>query len=146
MKVYCIEEFPDELRKLKKKKSYRDVEKRLAEYFFPRPDVTVKEVAKGSIVNHDPDVPFFKKRLRGSGGYRVLFIGLVVNDIIFLTTIYPKTGDKGKGDLETDERLILQEKTRKAMEQKKGLIVQCGADGKSLEFEKRKKPTKVKKA
>ena len=62
MKLFCLEDFKVEFEKLKSKRSYKEVEKEIINYFF---DKTVEDLQSGTRLNHSIDSPYIKKRLGG---------------------------------------------------------------------------------
>ncbi|RFS16082.1 hypothetical protein [Emticicia sp. C21] len=99
MDIYCIEEFKNEYERLIRKKSYKELEKEIIEHFLlgdPQSIIT------GKRLNNSADRPYIKKRLDGSGGYRVYFYAVIYNECIYLMFVHPKTGSLG-GENITDE-------------------------------------------
>jgi hypothetical protein len=96
MKLYCLEDFKDEVEKLSKKNSYSSLPEDIIEYFFGKDS---SELANGIRINKHPAPPFIKKRLNGSGGFRVYFLLVVKNDCVYLTYVHAKTGSEGSENL-----------------------------------------------
>ena len=96
MDVYCISEFKDQFDKLKKKKSYHTLEKEIIDYFF---DKETEELRTGTNLNQSNTTPYIKKRICGSGGYRVYYLLVIIKDNVYLAYVHPKTGSLGESNL-----------------------------------------------
>lgn len=96
MKILCLEDFKFEFEKLKNKKTYRDLEGTVIDYFFDKP---IDRMMSGVRLNNSNDVPYIKKRLSGSGGYRLYFLLLVKDERLVLMFIHPKTGSMGSSNI-----------------------------------------------
>ncbi len=71
MKLFCIDEFKIEFDKLKSKKAYNTIESDIIDYFFGK---SIEDLNNGDLLNASKINPFWKKRLRGRGGFRVYFM------------------------------------------------------------------------
>ena len=87
MTIYCIESFKNALEKLSKKKPYKSLEQEIISYFFNKP---VAELISGTRLNNSNTEPYIKKRLDGSGGFRLYFLILIKNDNLYLMFVHPK--------------------------------------------------------
>lgn len=96
MKILCLEDFKFESEKIKNKKTYRDLEGTVRAYFFNKP---IDRMMSGVRLNNSNDVPYIKKRLSGSGGYRLYFLLLVKDERLVLMFIHPKTGSMGSSNI-----------------------------------------------
>lgn len=104
MTIFCLEEFKVAFGKLKNKKSYNSIEQDIIDYFF---DKSVEELSSGTRLNLNNQAPYIKKRLNGSGGFRVYFLLIIKDEKLYLMFVHPKTGtlgsenitDKSKADL-----------------------------------------------
>jgi hypothetical protein len=76
MTILCIEDFKVEFEKLKKKNSYSSIEEDIIEYFF---DKEKQQLTSGTRLNNSDDTPYIKKRLNGSGGFRIYFLLIIKN-------------------------------------------------------------------
>lgn len=76
MTILCIEDFKVQFEKLKKKNSYSSIEKDIIECFF---DKEIQQVSSGTRLNISDDIPYIKKRLNGSGGFRIYFLLVIKN-------------------------------------------------------------------
>lgn len=112
MKLYCLEDFKNEVESLKKNNSYSSLPKDIVEYFFGK---EISELESGRRLNRHPAPPFIKKRLEGKGGYRVYFLLLVKNDAVYLTYVHAKTGSEGSENLEDGIAFSLLRKTLDAI-------------------------------
>ena len=100
MRIFCLDDFKVEFEKLISKKSYRDLQRELINYFF---DKSVEDLKSGTRLNNDDEIPYIKKRLRGSGGYRCYFLLIIIKDeCLYLIFVHPKTGPSGSSNI-TDE-------------------------------------------
>ena len=72
MTILCLEGFKAAYEKLMSKKSYRSLEKEIIDYFFN----TDIDLTAGTRLNGSSENPFIKKRLGGSGKFRIYFISL----------------------------------------------------------------------
>lgn len=100
MDIYCIEAFKQEVEKLKKNNSYSNLQKEIIDYFFGK---TIGELSNGRRLNGHAQDPYIKKRLEGSGGYRVYYLLVIVKENLYLIHTHPKTGKRGKDDISPEE-------------------------------------------
>jgi hypothetical protein len=87
MQIYCIDDFLVQFEKLKKKKPYKTLEKDLLEYFFNK---NMGELLDGIRLNNNNETPYIKKRLNGSGGYRMYYLVIIKNNCLYLMFVHPK--------------------------------------------------------
>lgn len=99
MKVFCTSRFKTEMDGLKGKKQYKEVEEDTIDYFLNK---TIDEVSSGTRLNNSETTPYIKKRLEGSGGFRVYYLLIIKDDNAYLMFIHPKTGSMGGSNI-TDE-------------------------------------------
>ena len=99
MHVFCLADFKEAVGKLAKSKAYATIEQTIIEHFCGK---TVEQVRNGTILNNSDTVPYIKKRLEGSGGFRAYFLLLIKNDCLYLMYIHPKRGPEGSENI-TDE-------------------------------------------
>lgn len=107
MKIFCLEDFKVEFEKLGAKKSYRDLEKEIINYFFENP---AEELQSGVRLNNSDQVPYIKKRLSGRGGYRCYFLLVLKNDCLYLMFVHPKTGASGSSNITDKSKAYLYKK------------------------------------
>ena len=107
MKIFCLEDFKVQFEKLRKKNSYSTVEADIIEYFFNK---EIKELISGTRLNNSDDTPYIKKRLNGSGGFRIYFLLVVKDDIIYLMFLHPKTGSLGYENISDESKALLYKK------------------------------------
>ncbi len=106
MTIYCIEQFKVEFENLKSKKPYRSLEKEIIDYFF---DKTVSELSSGIRLNNSTITPYIKKRLNGSGGFRVYYLLIINKENVYLMYVHPKTGPSGSENiLDSSKSRIIQ--------------------------------------
>src|SRR5882757_11254341 len=104
MTILCIEDFKVEFEKLKKKNSYSSIEKDIVDYFFDR---EIQELKSGARLNNSDDIPYIKKRLNGSGGFRTYYLLVIKNEIVYLMFVHPKTGSMGYDNITDDSKALL---------------------------------------
>lgn len=107
MKIFCLEDFKDEIEKLKKKNSYSSIEKDILEYFFNK---EIESLKSGTRLNNSDDTPYIKKRLSGSGGFRVYFLLVVKKESAYLMFVHPKTGSAGFENITDESKALLYKK------------------------------------
>jgi hypothetical protein len=93
MAVRCTETFYKEINKLKKNNSYRSIETDIFDYLFNSSIDTIK--MGSSRLNGSNESPFIKKRIDGSGGYRLYLLVQINKEDILLSFLHPKTGSLG---------------------------------------------------
>ena len=113
MKIFCLEDFKVEFEKLSSKKSYRDIEKEIIDYFF---DKSIGELESGVRLNNSDDTPYIKKRLKGRGGYRCYFLLILKKDSLYLMFVHPKTGTSGSSNITDESKTYLYKKVYKSIE------------------------------
>lgn len=108
MNIFCLEEFKIAFEKMKSKKSYKSIEKDIIDYFF---DKSVEELSSGTRLNNNNEIPYIKKRLNGSGGFRVYFLLIIKDEKLYLMFIHPKTGTLGSENITDESKADLYELT-----------------------------------
>lgn len=104
MHVYCTERFKVEFFKLLAKKQYAALEQDLIDYFFFK---KIEELISGTNLNNSLKTPYLKKRINGSGGYRVYFLVLIKEENIYLIFVHPKTGPYGASNIKDSSKTML---------------------------------------
>jgi hypothetical protein len=107
MTILCLQEFKDEFEKLKKKNSYSSIEKEIIEYFFGKDLLQLKS---GTRLNNSDDIPYIKKRLNGSGGFRTYYLLIIKNETVYLMFVHPKTGSLGYDNITDESKASLYKK------------------------------------
>jgi hypothetical protein len=107
MKILCLEDFKLEFEKLRKKNSYSSIESDIIAYFF---DKEIQELVSGTRLNNSDSTPYIKKRLKGSGGYRVYFLMVIKDETLYLMFLHPKTGSMGYDNITDDSKAMLYKK------------------------------------
>ena len=98
MDIFCTDTFYAEFHKIYKKNSYKDIESEIIKHFF---DKSAEELCNGTLLNNKSEVnPYIKKRLKGSGGYRVYFYIYIVEGRTYLLFLHPKTGSMGSSNID----------------------------------------------
>lgn len=133
MNIYCIEDFKAQFEKLISKKSYSTIEQEIIEYFF---DKSNQELCSGTRLNNSDITPYIKKRLGGSGGFRIYFLILLKNEDLYLMFVHPKTGSLGADNLTTESIALLYKRVLNSITNKDAYSVKHSEDKKSLTFTK----------
>ena len=107
MTIFCLEDFKVQFEKLKKKKSYSSIEVDIIEYFFNK---EIKQLISGTRLNNSDDTPYIKKRLNGSGGFRIYFLLVIKDENIYFMFLHPKTGSLGYENITDDSKALLYKK------------------------------------
>jgi len=100
MKLYCLDDFKQEVLRFKKFNSYSHAERVIIEYFF---DKGIQDINNGVRLNGADENPYIKKRLEGSGGFRFYFYLVIKNDCAYLMYAHPKTGPLGVENISPTE-------------------------------------------
>lgn len=104
MEFYCSEEFKHEFEKLISNNSYSELHRLIIEYFI---EGDPSQLETGFKLNGSSPVPFIKKRLDGSGGYRIYFLLVRKGDSVYFAFLHPKTGSKGYESITKQKRTEL---------------------------------------
>lgn len=131
MTIFCIEDFKVQFEKLKKKNSYSSIERDIIEYFF---DKEIQQLSSGTRLNNSDDAPYIKKRLNGSGGFRIYFLLLMKNENIYLMFLHPKTGSLGYENITDDSKALLYKKVLECI--KANNLYQVSVEKNKLVFKK----------
>lgn len=101
------------MKNLAPKKSYRDLEKEIIDYFFEK---STEELESGVRLNNSDDTSYIKKRLKGRGGYRCYFLLVLKNESLYLMFVHPKTGTSGSSNITDESKTYLYKKVFKSIE------------------------------
>jgi hypothetical protein len=104
MKLFCLAEFKAEFDKLRKKNSYASIEKDILQYFFNK---TIDDLKSGVRLNNSDETPYIKKRLNGSGGFRIYYLLLIKGESVYLLFVHPKTGSLGYDNITDESKALL---------------------------------------
>jgi len=104
MTIFCLEEFKVQFEKLKKNNSYASIEEDIIGYFF---DKEIHQLSSGTRLNNSDATPYIKKRLNGSGGFRIYFLLVIKNENIYLMFLHPKTGSLGYDNITNESKASL---------------------------------------
>lgn len=109
---YCSNSFKNEYVKLIKRKSYNDLEPAFIDFLGIKKK-TIQDFFEGTKLNGyiDTDPSLIKKRLLGSGGYRLYYYLYLVKNKIYFISIHSKTGKRGKANEEDIKDIKKQFKT-----------------------------------
>jgi 1-deoxy-D-xylulose 5-phosphate reductoisomerase len=131
MTIFCLEDFKVQFEKLKKNNSYSSIEKDIVEYFFEK---EIQHLTSGTRLNNSDDIPYIKKRLNGSGGFRVYFLLVVKDEKVYLMFIHPKTGSMGYENITDDSKALLYKRLLEFI--KANSLYQVTIDNNKLIFKK----------
>ena len=131
MTIFCLEDFKVQFEKLKKKNSYSSIEGDIIEYFF---DKEIQQISSGTRLNNSDDAPYIKKRLNGSGGFRIYFLLLMKHENIYLMFLHPKTGSLGYENITDDSKALLYKKVLECI--KTNNLYQVSVEKNKLVFKK----------
>ena len=134
MQIFCIEDFKENIGRLTSKKSYRNIEEDVIEHFFNSKDI--QDLRSGSRLNHCDDKPYIKKRLKGSGVYRIYYLLLLMDNNVYLMYIHPKTGSMRMDSLSKEDISALYQKVYHCIENNDLYLVEPSEDKKQLIFTK----------
>ena len=107
MEIFCLPEFKTEFDKLKRKKAYSNLTSEIINYFF---DKSTVELSSGRYLNNNNVTPYIKKRLKGSGGYRVYYLLVYKSDSVYLMFVHPKTGPMAAANITDESKALLYKK------------------------------------
>jgi len=107
MTILCLEDFKTQFEKLKKKNSYSSIEDDIIEYFFNK---ELQQLISGTRLNNSDTTPYIKKRLKGSGGFRVYFLLIIKDEKVYLMFLHPKTGSLGYENITDESKALLYKK------------------------------------
>ena len=107
MTILCLEDFKVQFEKLKKKKSYFSIEEDIIDYFFNK---QIHQLTSGTRLNNSDDTPYIKKRINGSGGFRIYFLLVIKNKKLYLMFLDPKTGSLGYENITDESKALLYKK------------------------------------
>lgn len=124
--------------KLEKKGSYSDLRSLLFDFISKKE--TLEDWKEGTRIHlGNPNFLFLKKRIGGSGGYRMYYLLTIHGDEITIAALYPKFGTKGGSDLSDSGKI---ESIREALDgivSKTRLKIITLPDKKSIIFETEEK-------
>lgn len=101
MTIHCTEEFKSQVENLEKSRAYRSIREDVSEYFHGK---AISEVSSGTRLNNSDATPYIKKRINGSGGFRLYFLILIQEENIYLMFIHPKTGPEGAENISDEAK------------------------------------------
>lgn len=133
MTILCLEDFKIQFEKLKKKNAYASIEADVIDYFF---DKEMKDIVSGTRLNNSDDTPYIKKRLNGSGGFRIYFLLVIIKDNVYLMFIHPKTGSLGYDNINDASKALLYKKVLECI--KTNTLFNVSVENEKLVFEKQK--------
>ena len=140
MEIFCLEEFKDEVERLKKNNSYADLEKEIIEHFFDKP---INELKSGDLLNNSDDKPYIKKRLNGRGGFRVYFLLIIIKDCLYLMYVHPKSGKYGSDNITKEARNGFLRKVIDCIKSKPEALFEVKKDSTNTKLMFKPKDTKI---
>lgn len=132
MKLFCTKEIVDSIKKLEKNNSYKDLRREL--YLFFINAKKSNSYYSGTRLNGSSPNPFIKKRLEGSGGYRLYFYIILTKKTLILSSIHPKTGKEGRENLSSFEIKKSQENCLRGLEGNDLFTINLNDTEESVEF------------
>ena len=133
--IYCIEDFKDEIEKLRKNNSYQNVD----ELVLARiKDKTIDEFKTGTNLNLSPTHPYIKCDVGGRSGLRMYYTAILHKGRVYLAFIHPKTGSLGSSNTTSDGRAYFIKKITECI--KNGDLYKVGVTEPKLKFTRVKKP------
>ncbi len=107
MNAYFTQDFIDEYLKLSKKKQYKDLENLILNFFLTN---KFEIIATGDRLYGPNEMPYLKKRIPNSGGYRFYFLADFQKEIVFVNFVHPKTGPYGIPNVSSEFKKIIHTK------------------------------------
>lgn len=108
MEFYCLPDFKQQYQALLKKKDYKDIERLLLKHLSQG---SIDELTAGTKLNSKSTKHLYlKKRLKGSGGFRLYYTLTIVDNKVYFQFIHPKTGKRGYGNILDDYKKELYQK------------------------------------
>lgn len=135
MNLYSTNEAVNTILKLEKKPSHKSIRKLLFDYF----DKEIKNSGAFSGKRLNPPsspYPFVKKRVEGSGGYRIYFYLFIKDSQFVLSAIHPKTSAYSKSTLTVKEIHEAQKSCIKAKNENRLIKIILNTQKTIIEFEK----------
>ena len=120
MDIYCTEEFYKSFETLRGQKAYRGLENEISEYFLGKP---IEEILSGKRLNNSTTHPIIKKRLNGSGGYRIYYLIKISDSFVLLLFVHPKTGPEGGENITDEHYTFISKQAFEAMSKNSYLIM-----------------------
>ena len=131
MTIYCLHEFKTVFDNLSKKKPYKSLEQELIDYFFNK---EISQILSGTRLNNSVDTPYIKKRLEGSGGYRVYYLIVRNKDSIYLMFVHPKTGPEGSENITDESKAYIYKEVLDSIKNNRLLKLVLSANQNKIEF------------
>ncbi len=133
MNFYCLGDFKVEFEKLKSKKSYKNLEQDIIQYFFGK---TLNQLCSGTRLNNSDNEPYIKKRLNGSGGFRFYFLLIIKDKNLYFMFVHPKTGPNASSNITNDSKAYLYKKILACIKSKDLYTLTLNEEQDQLVFEK----------
>lgn len=114
-----------------KKKAYSSIESDIIGYFFNK---EIQELISGTRLNNSDNTPYIKKRLNGSGGFRIYFLLIIKDEMLYLMYLHPKTGSLGYENITDESKALLYKKVLACIKTKNLFVVTV--ENKALSFNK----------
>lgn len=118
MAIYCSDEFIDQYVYLLSKKNYKNIEEVFTDYFIGK---AFNNMTGGDRLFGPHNVPFVKKRLPDSSGYRFYILLDFEKQDVYISYVHPKTGPDGIDSVDTETKKRLHKEILVARKTKEGL-------------------------
>ncbi|MCA1751476.1 MAG: hypothetical protein ABR572_12755 [Cryomorphaceae bacterium] len=109
------------------------LEQETIKYFFGK---TIHELHSGTRLNNSTEMPYIKKRLAGSGGFRFYFLLIIKNDSVYLMFVHPKTGPHGADNITDESKAYLYKKVLHCIENNVFYSLTLDESKKHIHFDK----------
>ncbi len=134
--IYATHTFKNELSKLIKNNSYRDLEEKLIKDVF-HDNFCLSE--RGTVINIYGDKPLVKMRVGGSSGFRLYILVIKIENTIYLGYIHPKTGSKGFENINDDKKKEILKDIIDSIDEDELYVVTCCNKRKKMIFQEKTK-------
>ena len=89
------------------------MEQQIIDYFFNK---SSEELKSGTCLNQSHTTPYIKKRLGGSGGFRMYYLLIIKDEKLYLMFVHPKTGPEGAENIKDESKAFLYKKVLESIE------------------------------
>ena len=133
MDIYCTDEFYQSFEILRGQKAYRGLESEISEHFLNKP---IEDLSSGKRLNNSSTHPLIKKRLNGSGGYRIYYLIKISDSIVLLLFVHPKTGPDGSENITDKHYTLISKQAYDALKNNTYFIITLDTKTQKLNFKK----------
>lgn len=131
MDIFCTHEFYTVYLGLAKQKAYRELGDELAEYFFRK---DAEDLESGRRLNGNCPIPYIKKRIEGSGGYRIYYLLQISESKSLLLFIHPKNGPDGSENIKDKFKKLYYKQGLEALKSENYLRLKLDKESGVLKF------------